>query len=456
MKTILGAGLAGLSCSYHLGHEQCIIFEKNSYAGGHVHSNHVDGFVWDEGIHISFTKHDYVRDLFAKSVDYEFLEFEVNVANYYKGDWIPHPAQSNLYAVQEPQRTECLRSFLEVRSGDKTFDDNQTKNYAEWLTCAFGRVFSEIFPTPYTRKYWTCNPEQLSTDWLGKRVFLPDLNTVRRGYEKAPDKSTHYITTVRYPRKGGYERFAASLAANANIKHDHCVESIDLHNRQITFTNGTRHHYDELINTLPLPEFISFAGPNVPLEVREAAKSLTCTSLLLVNVTANRKVNNPYHYYYVYDEDKYATRITHVDMLSSSNAPENKTGIQVEVYESQYKPFNLSHADIALAVVQELKDMGIIDFAESVDTHYVPFANVVFDIQRREAQSLILTWLEDFGLVREKDDLDPMTDWDTEMDVTRGKLILAGRFGQWKYFWTDDCVLRGLQIGGTKTSSKYG
>ena len=27
-----------------------------------------------------------------------------------------------------------------------------------------------------------------------------------------------------------------------------------------------------------------------------------------------------------------------------------------------------------------------------------------------------------------------------------GDLILAGRFGQWKYYWTDDCVLRGKYI----------
>jgi hypothetical protein len=37
MKTmILGGGLAALSCSYHLGHENSLIIERNSYLGGHV------------------------------------------------------------------------------------------------------------------------------------------------------------------------------------------------------------------------------------------------------------------------------------------------------------------------------------------------------------------------------------------------------------------------------------
>jgi hypothetical protein len=52
------------------------------------------------------------------------------------------------------------------------------------------------------------------------------------------------------------------------------------------------------------------------------------------------------------------------------------------------------------------------------------------------------------GLVREEDDLAPMTEWDAKFEnkAKLGEIILAGRFSQWKYYWTDDCVLRGLYI----------
>mgnify|MGYP006086036305 CR=1 FL=1 len=447
MKTILGAGLAGLSCSYHLGHENCIIFEKNSYCGGHIHSHRGGGFVWDEGPHVSFTKNHYVRDLFEKSVESQVLEFEVQVANYYQGSWIPHPAQSNLHAFPEPLRTECLNDFLDVRSNGEFGEDSASEDYSEWLNYAFGRTFAENFPASYTRKYWTCEPNELATDWLGKRVFFPDVETVVSGYKEAAQESTHYITTVRYPVEGGYDRFCASLESGAHVEKDHCIDSIDLKNCVISFTNGLKHDYDELINTLPLPEFIRLAGSGVPLDVRNAAESLRCSALLLVNVTANHAALKPYHWLYVYDDDKYSTRINHIEMLSPSNAPQGKTGIQVEVYESQYKPFNISHAEIAQAVIGELKEMGLIESAESVHTQYIQYANVIFDKKRRDAQNVILSWLEQFGLVREGDDLDPMTDWQTAAPVNRGKLSLAGRFGQWKYFWTDDCVLRGKQLG---------
>jgi UDP-galactopyranose mutase len=50
--------------------------------------------------------------------------------------------------------------------------------------------------------------------------------------------------------------------------------------------------------------------------------------------------------------------------------------------------------------------------------------------------------------VREEQDLEPMTDWNKKLENQEklGDLIMAGRFGEWKYYWTDDCVMRGLHI----------
>ena len=105
MVIVLGAGLAGLSSSFHLRH-RCHVYEKNGHPGGHIYSRNVDGFTWDEGPHVSFTKYAYVRELFEKSVSGKFNEYPVFPTNYYKGSWVPHPAQSNLYAVPEPMRSE--------------------------------------------------------------------------------------------------------------------------------------------------------------------------------------------------------------------------------------------------------------------------------------------------------------------------------------------------------------
>lgn len=84
--------------------------------------------------------------------------------------------------------------------------------------------------------------------------------------------------------------------------------------------------------------------------------------------------------------------------------------------------------------------LSIIDF----HTKWVQWANVIFDFKRREALNSILNYLEKFGLERTEHDLLPMTDWNkVTPPSSSNSIFLAGRFAEWKYYWTDDCILRG-------------
>ena len=105
-------------------------------------------------------------------------------------------------------------------------------------------------------------------------------------------------------------------------------------------------------------------------------------------------------------------------------------------------------------MIEELIEMGLVcpDKAggrEKINSvsRFVKWANVVFHHGTESAMDVILNWLESKGMAREPDDLHPLTDWTSKQSFEKEKLILAGRFGQWKYFWTDDCVLRGKVLG---------
>jgi len=449
MITILGGGISGLSTSYHLGHENCIIFEKKNYIGGHVYSYTKDGFTWDEGPHVSFTKHEYVKNLFQKSVNSEFLQFPVTITNYYHGSWIPHPAQSNLYAIPQPLRDQVLVDFLSSRNNAKT----NPADFEEWLVMAFGKTFAENFPRAYTKKYWTDDPKNLTTDWVGDRVFYPAIDDVKNGYLGPLKRQTHYITEVRYPKAGGYLSFSYELTKGANIHLNKKVTLLSFREKKIHFSDGTIHDFDELISTIPLPELIEIS--DAPEDIKTTARSLNYSSLLLVNVVANHMSVQPYHWLYVYDLEKYSTRITCTESLSPLNGKPHQTGIQVEIYFSNSKQKLELDEVIAGKVCEELVEMGLIREKHNIlnmHTRWAPWANVIFDHSRRKKQEMIFNWLEQFGLSREQDDLDPMTNWVSKADeqVKLGKLVLAGRFAQWKYFWSDDCVLRGKTIAEKK------
>ena len=66
---ILGAGISGISASYHLGLKgiKSIIFEKDDDWAGLCGNFKIDGFRFDKAIHLSFTKNAYVQELFSKS-----------------------------------------------------------------------------------------------------------------------------------------------------------------------------------------------------------------------------------------------------------------------------------------------------------------------------------------------------------------------------------------------------
>ncbi|WP_415399076.1 protoporphyrinogen/coproporphyrinogen oxidase [Synechococcus sp. W4D4] len=429
----------------HLGPERSTIIEEKNYLGGHTYSHLVDGAYWDEGPHISFTKNEYVRQMLNTSLGEIPLQYTAESGNYFQTTWIPHPAQYNLDCMPQQLAQQCLQEIVQASS--MASSSSERPNYQDWLLACYGQTFTTTFAAAYTEKYWTCPPSNLTVDWLGYRVSKPDVQAVKAGYSKGLRSKNNYIQSVEYPSEGGFHSFTAGMRKNANVIHDRVI-SIDIKNKEVTTKAGTKLKYKYLVNTIPLDKFITLIN-DVPDCILREARNLSCTSMLLVNILAETQTPSPYHWIYVYDRQKYSTRITQTHLLSKHNTPDNLGGFQVEVYESKYRQLNRDHSEISDCVVKELQDMGLIKKIHSVHTQYIPYSNIICDHYRRASLSAILTYLENFGLERQADDLDPMTEW-TRRENSKSKLtseiFLGGRYGQWKYYWSDDCILRGKQI----------
>ncbi len=183
-----------------------------------------------------------------------------------------------------------------------------------------------------------------------------------------------------------------------------------------------------------------------------ASKELMCSSLLLVNIESPRKSTRPESWLYVYDKNKYSTRINFIEKMSDDNAPRNASGIQVEVYFSKYRKKEKSDSQISESVIQELIEMDLIseeDFKKGrikFHSKWIPYANVIFDHNRQKSLKIIFDELDKFGLIRRDDELEAMTNWDNIREISGGTLALVGRFGEWKYYWSDDSVLSGKRI----------
>ena len=417
--TILGAGIAGLSTAYHVGHDRSVIYEAKSHYGGHIASHTRDGFTWDDGVHVSFTNSEYVQQVFSEAVGGQQEEAAPNIANYYRGHWIDHPSQSNLYQIPEPLRTQCLESFLETRANDATLQ--KPTDYQQWIEQAFGPVFANEFPAAYTRKYWTTEPRNLGTDWIGARVFYPTIDDVKGGYEGPLGRSTYWVKGFQYPSHGGFGAFANGFAKDARINFGNALEWVDFGKRRLGFSDGSLVDYDALVSTLPLPVLIGLSE-DAPADVREAADALRCTNIYLVEVAVRHPSVRENQWIYVYDEDKLTTRISFSDIFSPHNVPPNHSGMLVEVYGSRFRPLPTDRHAVARQVELELVEMGLLESLDAVvSTHirYAPWAQVIFDHNRRPALDILEPFFE-------------------KMDV-----VNVGRYAEWGYLMTHDCVLKG-------------
>ena len=96
---ILGAGISGLGAGYSLRKRgiSSVILEKDITYGGLCGNFEINGFRFDRFVHFSFSNNEEVNRLFSLSSP-NIIRHIPNPYNIYKGNWIKHPAQNNLYA----------------------------------------------------------------------------------------------------------------------------------------------------------------------------------------------------------------------------------------------------------------------------------------------------------------------------------------------------------------------
>jgi protoporphyrinogen oxidase len=418
---ILGTGMAGFGAAWRLHQEGLVpvMYDKNSYYGGHTMSfRYESGFLFDVGPHISFTKDSRIQNLLAESVDQQYETIQISLNNYWRGYWPKHPVQLHLQGLPEDTVVKVINDFVEERNQP----ERAIHNYADWLHSSFGKTFAELFPMQYTRKYHTTEAENMSTDWLGPRIYRPSLEEVLRGAISKEAPHIHYITHFRYPSAGGFRLYLTKFVPLGNIRLDHELVSLDPESRTLEFTNGDFASYDTLISSVPLPELIPMIK-GVPRDVLEASQRLACSTCVLVNIGIDREDISTSHMTYFYDEDICFTRLGFPHMLSAKNAPAGTGNIQAEVYfSSKYKPFTGSPEEWIDPVLRDLRRCGLVREDDTIlfsKAMLLRYANVIFDLERADALKTVHGYLDDIGIA------------------------YCGRYGDWGYMWTDESFISG-------------
>lgn len=418
---ILGSGMAGFGAAHrlHIQGHHATLYEKRPYYGGHTASYVFEnGFTIDEGPHVSFTKVERMQKLLADSVNQKFERLRTKVNNHWKGHWIKHPAQCNLYGLPQDLTINILKDFIHAQHHEY----GEIKNYRDWLHASFGKTFAETFPMEYTVKYHTTTADNMSTDWVGPRLYRANIEEVLRGALSPSTPDVHYIDQFRYPSYGGFVSYLQMFMEQANLHLDHELVEIHPSRKELRFKNGKVAPYDHLVSSMPLPDLIKMIV-GVPADVLEASQKLSCSTVVIVSIGVNRADLIDAHWTYFYDRDYFFTRLSTPHLQSPHNVPPGCGSIQAECYYSaKYRPLDRTPDECIGPVIQDLKRCGILREEDSIlfkHSMLVPYANVIFDLERAPALKIVHGYLDDIGVA------------------------YCGRYGDWAYIWTDESFMSG-------------
>jgi protoporphyrinogen oxidase len=429
---VLGTGMAGFGAASHLRKEgiRPVVYDKNPYYGGHTASfRDQNGFLFDLGPHISFTKDPRIQELFARYVDQKYEAVQVKLDNYWRGLRLTHPVQLHLNGLPKDLIVEIVADFVKEHSIER-----KVTNYEDWLVASYGRKFAELFPMQYTRKYHLTSADNMTTDWLGPRMYRPSLEEMLRGALAPWKPDVHYITNFRYPTSGGFVSYLKDLPDIADLRLGHELIAVDTGRGELRFSNGFVGRYDALVSSVALPELVPMIA-GAPVDVIEAARRLACSTCVLVNVGVNRPDLSDGQITYFYDADICFTRLSFPHLLSKTNAPPGCGSIQAEVYFSdKYRPLTQSPENLIDQVIADLHRSGTLREGDQILSRHakvVRHANVIFDLDRTAALKTVHGYLDDIGI------------------------HYCGRYGDWGYMWTDESYISGERAAESALSRAF-
>lgn len=410
---ILGAGVAGLGAALRARelNIQYEIFEAKDSAGGLLDNFVIDGYRFDNAVHLSFATEEKVRNIFDQT---PYFSHSPDAVNFETDKWLKHPVQNNLYPLSAVEKVLLIESLVNRPEG-LTID-----NYESWLIHQYGYEIANRYPIRYTRKYWQCNADELSINWIGNRLRRTKLSEILYGAFTDDTPNTYYTKEMRYPNKGGFKSFIQPLIDESNISYCHEVVEIDLSESVITFSNGIKISYNSLINSLPLPLFIELCGATVPEQVKIAASKLESTSVDLISVGFNKPLIKDL-WFYIYDEDIYASRAYSPSVKSLDNVPIGCSSLQFEIYNpSRVSQYTVD--ELKKNVFYALNKMNIAKESEIIFLHHkhLPWGNVVFKHNMESCREIVRDYLEKNKSIKN-----------------------IGRFGEWDYLWSNQSLLSG-------------
>lgn len=405
---VLGAGIGGLSAAFFLKEKlnlSSLIFEAESEWGGLCRSYIDNGNIWDYSGHLLHFREKENFELVNKLLNGYLQKHQRRAFVYFSNKYIPYPLQAYLNLLPEKVKKSCWDDFYFAPRKNLT---NQNVSFDKWLENYFGKALCKLFLFPYNKKFWHIPLNELSCSWANRFIFIPPKDILATDY--CQDKFG-YHAEFYYPSKGGISRLADALAKKiGNINLNSRVEKINLQNKEVVFSSGSKYRFNLLISTIPLPELRNILCP-LPSYIDKLLAKLRWITIDNLNICLRKKNFLGWHWIYYPDKDIPFFRL---GFFHNINPSQKQGSIYIDI--SRFgKKVKYKNKDISTW----LKKLGIIDNSKDILSYHcnvIKYAYPIVDKNYISSVPKIRKWLEKQGI------------------------FLAGRFGYWDYFSMEDTI----------------
>ncbi|HEX9340720.1 MAG TPA: FAD-dependent oxidoreductase [Thermoplasmata archaeon] len=426
MIGVLGGGLSGLVVASGLGDAE--VLEAGDRPGGLCRSLTFEGFTFDpHGSHILFSKDPKAMSFYEDILRGNVCRRRRNTKVFYKGRYVKYPFENGLGELPPEDNLACLLGYIEAYYHRQRGAAEKPQNLKEWMYHRFGRGITDCYLLPYNEKIWKMPADAMAIDWVDGRVPDPPLEDIVKASLGLPTEGyTHQLNFV-YPREGGIEALVRGLLPKVRpVRTDFRVTSIRHKGSRWLIANGREEReYESIVSTIPIPELIR-AMPDAPTAVRDAGEALRHRSLVTVMVGLSTPSLNDFSWvYFPRPEDGRFNRISFPSNFSDRVAPEGTSSALAEITcEADDDVWKAPDESLVEHVLERADALGVFRRAEVIAARVARtrYAYVVFDLDHRRNLDLVKAFAAKQGI------------------------RLLGRFGQFDYINTDQCILRGLVL----------
>lgn len=436
---VLGGGISGLTVAWKLA-EMGIpveVIEAQEYVGGLSATIYNDGHKMDFGPHSFFTEDQEIFETIKEMFGDDLLFGTRDVRLYMDGKYLRYPlnAEDILLKLGPMPSAKCFISFVVERLRKEQEYGPIGPNMEQWSTRNFGRALHKLFFKPYTEQFWDVNCRDLSPNCIPTYKQMSFMRTLK--FLFTPRKLRDNLSVVDreklplyYPRNGFGtigEKIAekvTSLNGQINLGYrinevrrlSHGGYVIKAQNRK---NETLEFEIDFLVSTIPIPDFAKMITPEIPLQVREAAKKIKYLSLLALYLITDKP--QLLDYMYEYSLEKPYNRITDVNNFTLVPIKDQK-GNMLSIEQSCHfgdKRWNQSKEDLFKSFIFFIEKEGILKESD------------VKDIFLLKASHAYPMYLYDY-----KKSLDTFE----QFIESNPNMRICGRTGSFKYMDIDQCM----------------